>query len=587
MGILDCSKCCHGNNNHVRTTLEDPSKYIDFELVPNDQYICPYPTCQNVPEIKNVYSEYGFIELECQLHGPIKLPVGDFFEITEKSKSYFRVVCANCNNQQKEQNNMYKYCTKCDKDFCEKCSEDYQTNSIREHKINHKQYCIPVNEKPHKCLYHPDSEINSFCETCHKNVCDKESSQEHKKHKIKKFNLLTSHIQDYIKKIKEKTEILGDIFIFNKTIIKNYENHPNNYLHIKSILNLGNSINDNTEKGKLINEDKEKIEFIDNMLNEFEKKFKMHQEAIKKLEKQFKIKLNGNEEILDLKDKNLGDEGFDLISKILFTRLKEINLSGNGIIDISPFKNMNLSLLKNIDLSFNNIENVNVLTDLKSPKLEEICLQNNKIKDLESLINNVIYHHLKRLRLENNNFEMDFKDLKNKLKAKYENLQIYCKVLTRKDFEDKYGIKFDNELDLSNKKGENQIIEDLYKVIGNDKNIKIKKLILKNNNITDCSLLSRIPLFSLEELDLSNNQIINLEFLSNMKVPNLKSINLDNNSINNIYPLNKNLNLRKELKKISLKKNKFFESDESFEPNENNLSIINILKDQDIKIELK
>ena len=204
---------------------------------------------------------------------------------------------------------------------------------------NHASYCVKINERSHRCLDHLDSEINSYCEECQKNICDKDL-ENHKEHVHQIFKL-TEDINDHIKTIENKNKKLKDIIRFNETVIKSYKKFPKDYFHIKSIKNLGQSIKAENERNN---------HQIECMMNNFEKKFKQKDDAIKMLEKKYELILKGDEEKLSLSNRGIDDDALFYISQIPFDRLEEIDLSGNNITNIEPLNNMNLPHLKLINL---------------------------------------------------------------------------------------------------------------------------------------------------------------------------------------------------------------------------------------------
>ena len=153
------------------------------------------------------------------------------------------------------------------------------------------------------------------------------------------------------------------------------------------------------------------------MISGLEKAHKAQEEAIESLQQKFLIDLNGDEIKLSLRNRNLGDEGFKLISKIQFKRLKEIDVSKNNIQNIEPLNNMNLPHLEYINMSENAIQDVKPLAELNSKKLKEICLQENNINDFKAFLNSQ-FPELERLRIEGNTFNKDLQDFK-KLLGKF------------------------------------------------------------------------------------------------------------------------------------------------------------------------
>ena len=386
--------------------------------------------------------------------------------------------------------------------------------------------------KSKKPKYHENSnsQIIKYCQTCQKHICDNESISEHKGHELIEMRLLKEYIErnNFIENIKKKNDELADDIRFNMTIINSYQNFENNYYHIKNIINLGNSI----EKEKQINSD-----HLNNMFKNIEKMIEDEEDKIEALKK-YGILLSGNEEKLSLKKRDIDDNILQLLSQINFKNLKEINLSHNNITDIEPLKNMNLSNLQKLDLSNNKIHSIKVLREIYSPNLKDICLNNNDIEEIPPITENPFLPDLERIRIEKNNLKEKLKIFKAKLLKKYKRINLYSEVVSLENFKIKYGVENINntKFDLSDKKAGNIILEEIYNIIGNY-DIKLNFLILRNNKIKDCSLLSKIHLIHLRKLDLSVNEIKNLDFLINTRMPKLEILFLDNNNINKLNPL--------------------------------------------------
>ena len=553
-------------NNYTINDKKLKEGILTFDDIPDDQYLCPF--CDEIPLILNIYSEFGYIEIKCRTYGECLYPIKAFFENCKK-KSYFKSEC--CGFEHKElpkknkKENIYIYCSICKKEFCEICKE---LGRVEGHNNNHEKYCIPANKKHIQCLQHVNSDINSYCEDCHENVCKEELETKHRNHKIIKFHNLTTNIEEHIKIIENKNKIFGDIIAFNNAILKSYENSKNNYYNNQSIINLGNQASPKNEK----------IEFIKCMYDNLAKNTEDSKEILKELKKKYELDKNIDEGKLIIKD-NFDEKDLELISKLKNINFKEITLSGCGIEDISPLKYMNLSKLKKLDLSNNKIINIEVLKKIKCPQLIEINLNNNNISNFDSSIFKDHFPILEKLIIENKNFLQELEYSKEKFfKHNKESL-----ARTAEELKEKYGVEIKEDLDLSNKLAGDIILQELLNIC--EDKIKIKTLNLRNNNIQDCSLLSKIYLNELEELDLSYNKIENLKFLSEMRMPNLEVIKLDNNSIKDILPLKeiKKLNKpekgEKMLTTISLKNNNQIKYED-----ENTNYIIQFLKSKKIKI---
>ena len=92
--------------------------------------------------------------------------------------------------------------------------------------------------------------------------------------------------------------------------------------------------------------------------------------------------MSGNEEELDLNNKNITNIELKLLCKLKFEKLRELNLSHNNISDFEPIKNFNN--LYSLDLSYNKIFEVNYLEEIvkNNKDIKIINLSNNKIKDI-------------------------------------------------------------------------------------------------------------------------------------------------------------------------------------------------------------
>lgn len=554
---------------------ETEKDIIDFEGIPKDYYICP--KCGRIPEIKGVHTDNGFVDLKCKFHGIIKIKINKYFK--EFEDSYYRLKCSNCGEKESERKKII-YCYKCKEDLCEDCIKIFR-HVNQKIELDHLDYCIDAREKCDKCPEHIQEQITEYCEDCEENICPKERYSRHDGHNIKKIYRYLAEADEYRKIIEEKNKILEKIILFNRTILNSYNKFKNNYFHIKNVINVGKYLNEQFKR----NSDE-----IDCFSKELENIHKKQEESIKALKKK-KIILSEKEEKLHLnkviKNRIIGNNELIMISKIYFTNLKGIELSGNEISDINClanmslpyleyidlsenritmlicFNNMNLPNLEYIDLSHNQIKDISPIAKLKSKNLIAIYLQDNQIKDIKPFFDSD-FPKLERLRIDSNNqidkSDEDFKAFlkKNENKIIYEEYGIK-QFLKEYKIERNYDIQINgetfggelkkidgdkkrkdkieiNDLDL-NEAEFNKMINDLYSII--PKKNQIKKLILTNNKIKDASRLSRLFLPYLSILDLSINKISNLNFLNENNYQKIQEIFLNDNKINNIIPLDR------------------------------------------------
>ena len=345
------------------------------------------------------------------------------------------------------------------------------------------------------------------------------------------------------KLLKEKIRTISDIIRTNQLVLKTQEKYPENYYHVKSIINIGKSI------------EKEEIEIdyedIDNVIQkQIKDKEEEEKIAIEKLEKEYyahinksikRLKLKGQEK--ETKYRWLKYDGFKLISKIRFKNLIEINLARNAITKATPLNNMLLPHLEILDLSYNEIVDIEPVANLKSENLSVILLQHNKIKDLSpfNVFEDDQVDVLDTLRVDHNNFVESSKEFK-AIAKKFGKKLVY-KNVDLSAFNKKYDVNLsdeENNWDLSSIKDKDkrkQILFDLSNLVTFQ--LKIQYLYLDDNKLENVSILSRIPLYHLRLLDLSLNLITNIKFLKKLskKSENLQKLYLNDNKIRDLSPL--------------------------------------------------
>jgi Leucine-rich repeat (LRR) protein len=315
----------------------------------------------------------------------------------------------------------------------------------------------------------------------------------------------------------------------------------------------------------------EELNFI---FEQLKLKIKNREDAIKAFNEKFKMLFTGKEEKLALQKIGLEDEDLKTLSQIGFSKLKEIDISGNRIKEISCLKDINMSNVEQLSMNGNQIENINVFTEINAPNLAILELQNNKIKNVNPLLKSE-FPSLQLLRIEDNEIDKSLEAF-NQLLKKYTKKLIY-KTYTFEDFNKKYDCKLEkksSEIKLADSKLGNEILKDLY--ILSPKYEKTERLILSNNNIDDISLLSRMKFINLKTLDLSLNNIKSIEPISKMKLDNLTSLFFKGNNTSDFTPLT-STNFKK-LTYVDISDNNILEG--STELN----NIVNVLTKKKIKI---
>ena len=398
--------------------------------------------------------------------------------------------------------------------------------------------------------------------------------------------------------LREKIQTISDIIRTNQLVLKTQEKYPENYYHVKSIINIGQSIEE--EETDIYYDD------IDDVIKSeiFDKK-EEEDAAIQELKNKFYITINNKIEELKLKgEKNpihsrwLKDKGFKLISQIRFKNLIELNLARNGIKSCKYLDNMLLPHLEHLDLSYNEIVDIEPVANLKSEYLSVILLHHNEIVNLFPFNNfeDEQVDVLDTLRVDNNKFVENSKEFK-AVKQKFGNKLVY-KIVDLSVFNKKYDVNVSQEekkWDLSSKKDKNKKKEMLLLDLSNliTFQFKIQYLFLDDNKLENISILSRMPLNHLKLLDLSLNLITNIKFLKKLskKCKGLQKLFLNDNKILDITPLKEysgnsenDANSEKksglifqDLKVITLKNNPFYvpyhennNKDDTYKGNENN-----------------
>ena len=208
----------------------------DLQDFTKEELLCP--KCGKVLEILNVHTDNGYIDLKCKSHGKISMKIKKYKE--ELDKSVFKPKCSICQNSQKDKE-IY-YCYECKQDLCETCKNDFSNEEVEQLKHNATHTCIEAKEKFNRCLKHYNEEITEYCVDCEENICEKERSSRHEDHNIIKIKDYLEEAKEYCKIIAAKNKYLEQLKIFNEKIIENYANYQNNYFHVKNVINVGESL---------------------------------------------------------------------------------------------------------------------------------------------------------------------------------------------------------------------------------------------------------------------------------------------------------------------------------------------------------
>ena len=263
------------------------------------------------------------------------------------------------------------------------------------------------------------------------------------------------------------------------------------------------NVNKKSELGKIIF-NLTKIMFKTIGRESFEKIYRHNLEPIKIFNRIYKTKIQSNDRLIHVIQKNIDLEGMLYICKAEMPNLIELALNNSGIKDISPLEKANCPLLETLSLGKNQIVKIDSINRLPFPNLKLIMLGFNKIVDVSPL-NQYNSANLKTLALIGNIIS-DISPLQNVIAPNLEQITIGCKIkdisiLTKCNFP------------------------------------KLKQLGLKGNNIKNISPLINVNFPLLEVLFLNNNEIVDINPLKSVNFRKLLILGLDHNKIKNITPL--------------------------------------------------
>ena len=452
--------------------------------IPSDQYSCT--ECDAVPEIKNIDFNQGTISFVCPDHGNKKnIKIDDYFN-KELEHTYYTSKCEDGKlNQWENMNDIFSYCTQCEKTYCKQCSKEHNGRK-------HKNSLIKVNELNTKCKFH-FKKFEKYCPICKEHYCDEcvvcehqdnieeimESSEylqilkenkgklEDKKKYIEDSKKTFEEMKKKLDKLAENLEEEKKIIKLLDTLIQTYEKHPSNYYHSINIQNVAK-----------INYDfnYEKLNFKEVTLNNEEITKKLNDLELKVediISKKFNINCNGED--INLEGKGLSDLDLKLINCGKYPNAKNVNLSHNNITDIRNILSLCAPKARKIDLSFNGINNINVAKNVSLkknfPDLEDINLKHNPeilIKDIEDIKRLIGVVFIKECELE---YQLD---------KNANEIRIFGENFFDKN-KDNCRIKY-NDFDNT------EPIKDLYKYRKDDETNNILKVTLfMKDNINDIS----------------------------------------------------------------------------------------------------
>ena len=240
----------------------------------------------------------------------------------------------------------------------------------------------------------------------------------------------------------------------------------------------------------------------------------------------------------DLKDSYI----MNWLSKLKFSNLTKMDLSGNDFESLEGLGNLELNLLTELYLNSNKIKNITELSKVKFENLFVLDLSQNEITDFGALSKTKL-ESLSILNLSENKIS----DI-----ASLGSLSLNSLTILNLSFNDIQSFDILSSVKFKNLKIlflNNNKISDIN-VFSQIQFEKLEKLNLNSNNIRDISGLKKSKMKMLKELDLSFNKIEDISVFSSVPFTHLLSLNISFNKISKITAFEK---IKfKSLKKISL-----------------------------------
>ena len=377
------------------------------DLVQEDSYTCP--KCLLTPRIISLYR--NTIQLCCPIHGNMSLDLDTYMDKSSQN-AYFSQTCGFCNsNKQISEQNIFKYCYDCNKVICYQCIYNHQKNFPGHNTL------IPSKLYNTKCYIHKGQNYEEYCYTCQKNICNA-CFDEHKEHDresllgldedivegdISIIDLRKQFLEDVRNKLMKEINEINNCLRFYNLVTNTKLSLPNNGYHVQNINVLARDLDSQYEY-------KDKSKEIENLEKEIDSLKSLEQvrdKYISDFNKKYSINITKDDTKLDLKNKNLKNDGLKMLTRINFPNLKELILSNN---DISSFKCLYHSNLKNLEvlkLDNNRVNSIEVLPHLNCLKLKQIILNDNKLCNIEALGNLLDFNDLELIDIRNNNFDQN------------------------------------------------------------------------------------------------------------------------------------------------------------------------------------
>lgn len=234
---------------------------------------------------------------------------------------------------------------------------------------------------------------------------------------------------------------------------------------------------------------------------------------------------------LNFSEKSIGNEGLELLSKIKFNIIEELNLNYNKINDIKMISKMNLSQIIKLDLSHNKIKDINEFEKCNLCQLIELKMSFNQINNID-IFEKCNLANLKLLYLTNNNISNI------EVLEKCNFILLNELYLSNNQIED-INIFSSCNFPHLHKLGLSENLINNIEVLSDCNLTELNKLYLYGNQIDNIGIFSKCNFPELNELYLYDNKIINIEVFEICNFTKLKELSLYNNKIENLEIITK------------------------------------------------
>ena len=344
------------------------------EFNPNNISRCL--SCNLIPLINITYEKNNpIISYECPNKHNGNKNINEFIKLS-KNHSIFNEKCGECNKNQEIKDNIFSYCSKCNKFICEKCFNKHRDN---------KHMLIDGDRFDSICIKHSNT-FSSYCINCKRNLCIY-CVNEHENHKkVYLSNIIFSKDEknELIYKINEFKESINKIDKIKNDIIKELEKYKeNNLILIKFIEDL---LGTYEYEDKNNNMNYNVIQNLKNIQNHYSNnKFHILEKIIEKSQKfiTFIQNIQNSKEMNSLKCKKIiksHSKSVNHISILQDGRLASCSSDNSFIIyDIKTFEpQITCNLHSSGIFSFTQLEDGRIITCSEDKTMKMIKVDNEK-----------------------------------------------------------------------------------------------------------------------------------------------------------------------------------------------------------------